>query len=417
MYVNGCHHGESMIKFEQAYRKVLDNISTLPAEPVNIIDAVGRTLNQSVKTERSVPPYHRVMMDGIAIQYRSWMKGRRSFVINGIQSAGEAPLTLEDKKEAIEVMTGAVLPAQADCVIPYEHCIIKNRTAVLDNELRMKRFQYVHRKGRDASKGRTVLRKKVWLKAPDIAVAASMGIAKLDVYRQPRITVLATGDELVVPGRNIKDHQVYLSNPYALAGAFKAFGFNQCSFIHSLDEKRTLSAHIRKALNTCDVLVMSGGISKGKYDYGRELLLKRNVREIFYCVKQRPGKPLWFGCSVHQQPIFALPGNPVSALVCAYQYVLPALFKMSGHSFKEMKAVCSADIKSPAPALTHFVPVKINKSGADCGVTPVQFSNSGDFLALVSSDGFVRMPAGQEGAKKGDLLNFIPWSPLCSSGR
>jgi molybdopterin molybdotransferase len=406
-----------MISSEQALRKVWMSAAPLSVEKVALTDAVGRVLCKTLRTDRPVPSFDRVMMDGIAIRLSSWNKGQRAFPLAGIQAAGARPLRLKDGGSAIEVMTGAVLPAGTDCVIPYERLSIQERTAVIQEGLSLKKWQSVHRRGSDSGKGKVALRKGTCLKAPDIAVAASVGAAKLPVYRRPNISVLATGDELVMPGRSVKDYQMYLSNPYGLCAALSAYGFENAQFVHCGDDKKRMRRLIGKALRGCDVLILSGGISKGKYDYVRELLLAEGVKEVFYGVKQRPGKPLWFGRTPAHQLVFALPGNPISVLICCYQYVLPALCAMTGQTCQAVEAVCASDMMNPSPSLTYAVPVHIKPLPGRYEVEPVLFANSGDYLALAGTDGFIRIAEGQKRMKKGSSVGFTPWSPLWLAGR
>lgn len=407
-----------MISAQQAQEKVLKNVTRLPVEPVLLSQATGRVLAQEVRTDRGVPPYHRVMMDGIAIRFAAWAGGQRSFVIEGEQLAGSAPGELRGINSAVEVMTGAVLPKRADCVVPYEEIILKDGRATIKSEVILKPLQCVHQKGSDAPKGKTILRKGITLGAPDIAVAASLGVARLEVCRLPRIMIMATGNELVAPGKRAGCHEIYLSNPYGLMSALSAYGFDNAGFFHCRDDKREITRSFQKALKACDVILISGGISKGKTDYVKDVLEEQNVKRVFYRVNQRPGKPLWFGKTRTSQLVFALPGNPVSALACFYYYVLPALYAMTGRAFKRVRTVCSAEIKSPLRGLTHFIPGRVddNKTGG-YGLTASGFANSGDFLALSEADGFLCIPEGQAVIKKGAALEFTPWSPLWFSGR
>jgi len=406
-----------MISAEQALRKVLKNAPLLPAEKVPLDKAAGRVLSETVKTDRPAPPYDRVMMDGIAIGSAAFQKGQRCFVIEDVQGAGTAPLTLKDPRQAVEVMTGAVLPRGTDCVIPYEDFLVKKRSAAIKNGITLRRWQHIHRKGSDASKGRIALKKGAILQAPEIAAAASVGASCLEVHGRPKIVMLATGNELVSPGCPVKDYQIYLSNPYALRAAVSLYGFGDMDVAHCRDDKKEMARLIKKALRACDVLIMSGGISKGKYDYARELLLKQRVKEIFYRVKQRPGKPLWFGRAPGKQLVFALPGNPISALTCFYQYVLPALSAMGGRGYNGVGGVCSEDITSPSTALTHSIPVRIQVGSGRYQAEPVLFANSGDVPALALTDGFIQIPENQRLIKKGECVKIIPWSPLWFAGR
>jgi molybdopterin molybdotransferase len=406
-----------VISAEQAQALVLKNTPRLPAEPVLLERAAGRVLAKEVRTGRSVPPYNRVMMDGIAIRFAAWAAGQRSFVIEFEQPAGRPPGELRGINSAAEVMTGAVLPKRTDCVVPYEQIVISNGRATIKSKIVLRPFQCIHPKGSDARKGKVILEKGITLGAPDIAAAASIGADRLEVRRLPRVMILATGSELVAPGKTVSGHEIYLSNPYGLISALSAYGFDRAGFIHCRDDRREIARSFQKAVKACDVVIFSGGVSKGKTDYVKDVLEEQNVKRVFYRVNQRPGKPLWFGKTRTAQLVFALPGNPVSALACFYHYVLPALYAMTGRTFKRVRTVCSENIKSPSAGCAHFIPARADDKAGGYGLATSGFANSGDFLALSEADGFLCIPEGREVIKKGAALEFTPWSPLWFSDR
>lgn len=381
----------------------------LPVERVRLREAAGRTLRQDVQAERDNPPFDRVCMDGIAVASNAFQGGTRSFRIQGTQAAGAVPMTLAEAGAAIEVMTGAVLPAGTDSVIPLEEYDIADGRLTLKAEATAEPWRNVQRRGCDSAPGVPMLTPGMRLGAAELAVVASAGMADVDVSRQPRITVVSTGDELVEPGLPIADHQVRRSNAYGVAAALQLHGCSEVVEEHLRDDESLMRGRLGEILESRDVLVLSGGVSKGKFDFVPAALKALRVEEVFYQVAQRPGRPMWFGVGPRGQLVFGLPGNPVSTLVCLRRYVLPALAASLGQPPREPERLAVSEALS-ARKMTYFMPVALAQSGG--GATrgrPQPPQGSGDFLALAGTDGFVELPPQADGYPEGFVADFYRW--------
>src|SRR5580658_9525080 len=223
-------------------------------------------------------------MDGIALDSQAVSDGARSFRIQATQAAGDAPLRLAAAADCIEVMTGAVLPEGADCIVPVEDLTVA--------QARAERWQHVHRRGTDSRQGTLLLAAGQRLRAPEIAIAASAGMARIRVSSQPMLVVISTGNELIEPGEPVLPHQVRRSNAYAIVSALREHGFQRVADDHIRDDLAELRARLRFHLKTHDVLVLSGGVSAGRFDLVPRALEELGVRPIFHKVAHRPGKPL-----------------------------------------------------------------------------------------------------------------------------
>lgn len=382
----------------------------LPAQTRPLEQCVGQTLREDVYAERDNPPFDRVCMDGIAIDSAAFGRGLRRYALEATQAAGSPALTLGDRQHAIEVMTGAIMPRGTDSVIPLEEYDLRDGVVSLKPEAQGAPFRNVQRRGEDSQPGVAMLRAGVRLGAPEIAVAASAGRAALSVTRQPRIMVISTGDELVEPGQPIAEHQVRRSNAYAMVASLRAHGLEQIANDHIVDEEAALRQRLGRHLAERDVLILSGGISKGKFDLVPKVLKDLGVREEFHQVAQRPGMPMWFGVAPEAQAVFGLPGNPVSTLLCLTRYVLPAIAAVMGAPLPSPEPVALASAGKFARAVTYFLPVAVRYDGAGRACAdPRPPHGSGDFLALAGTQGFVELPPRTEAFPEGFIVNLYRW--------
>lgn len=349
---------------------------------------------REVRADRNYPPFHRVMMDGIAVRFDDYLSGKRTFTIEGVAPAGEAVKTL--KAHCLEVMTGAPLPVNADLVIPYEHLSIEGGCATISIEIKRERFDSVHFEGSDCREGEIVLEENLPWNGPRAGIAASMGSPVSPVY--PMIMIISTGDELV--DTDPLPHQLRRSNSFALKASLEINGFTNVVIDHLNDDPKIVMDHYLKHAEEFDLLIYTGGVSKGKFDYLPSVWADAGVKKYFHEISQRPGKPLWFGVDHERNTaVFGLPGNPVSCLVCLHRYFLPD---------RGMKAKLTKDITFKKP-LTYFVPVKIHFKEAEILASPLELKNSGEFSGLALSDGFLELPKDQDHFESGEIFNFFPW--------
>ncbi len=392
-------------------REAIDaRLAPAPVAVLPLSECVGHVLRENVYAERDNPPFDRVCMDGIAIRSEVFGKGVRRFTIEATQAAGAPALTLSGAEAAIEVMTGAMMPRGTDCVIPLEEYDVTAGIVSLKDKVPGEPYRNVQRRGSDSQPGVPMLRAGARLGAPEIAVVASAGLATVRVSRQPSFMVVSTGDELVEPGQPIAEHQIRRSNAYALVAALREHGFGKVGDDHILDSEAMLQDRLARHLAERDVLILSGGVSKGRFDFVPRVLKSLHVAEVFYQVAQRPGLPMWFGVGPQGQAVFGLPGNPVSTLICLIRYVVPA-----------MKAAMATHVAAPEPvglaaAITRgrpvasFVPVSIqyDSRGARSAL-PRMPQGSGDFLALAGTHGFIELPPRADAYPEGFVADLYRW--------
>ena len=373
-----------------------------------LAEANGFALAVDIKAERDYPPFDRITMDGIAIASASFTGEGQHLELSGYAQAGKPQAVLKDTATVIEVATGAPLPQGTDAVIPYEE-IKKEAGGVIVNVKQVRARQHIHPQGSDSKKGAVLIKKGSIIGSPEIAILGSNGIHVVSVYAKPRIAIITTGDELVATDAKVEPHQIRRSNDVMLQAALQGQGFTNIHGSHMPDDAAQLHTEFAKVLDTADVVLISGGVSKGTYDLIPDVLKKLAVRSIFHGVRQRPGKPMWFGKKKNVL-VFGLPGNPVSALTCTLRYVVPALKKISGYSesLTECKTLGEAiDVDVP---FTVFLPVKANPNNE---VVSVPHNGSGDFTSLVDSSGFIELSSDTHSFYAGERYPFVAWRAPC----
>lgn len=386
------------------------HVTCLPIESLPLTQCHGAVLRENIYAERDQPPFDRVAMDGIALSFAALAAGIRSLRVIGTQAAGAPQMALDLADDCIEVMTGAVLPRGCDCVVPVEKIEVTNGCARLTEPKQVARDANIHKRGSDRRQGDLLVAAGSRLRAAEIAVAASAGMARVRVSSQPTIMVVSTGDELIDPGEPIADYQVRRSNSYGIAAMLRARGFARVGDDHLLDDEELLRKRLRLHLDTHDALILSGGVSMGRFDLVPKVLVELGVRQVFHKISQRPGRPMWFGIGTQGQSVFGLPGNPVSTLVCLTRYVLPALNEAMGLKPEPGEKVALAAAVEQPLELTTFLPVKLEPDewGRTWAV-PRPTNGSGDFTSLVGTDGFVELPPGPNTYAKGFVTRLCRW--------
>lgn len=383
-----------MITSQQAITIVQDCLLSLGDERITLTESTGRVLREPVCADRDFPPFNRVTMDGIAFAWGA-LPARRILRVAGVQHAGDPPQSCPPQ-QCLEVMTGAVLPLGADTVVRYEDVEFTEEDKQKMATLRVvpdQPGQSVHPQGADQQQGDVLLKPGTVLQAADLAVAASVGKTHLRVSQLPSVGIVSTGDELVAVSEVPLPHQIRQSNAYALQAALATLGVSATRY-HLPDEQAAVYAGIAQALYQHDLLLISGGVSRGKRDYVPAALAAAGVAERFHRVQQRPGKPLWFGQRPPDKVVFGLPGNPVSTLVGFYRYVKPWLLA----SLEQTPPLpLWASLSGPIvffPELTYFLNVSVHvASDGRLAATPQPGNGSGDFVNLVECQGFLELPA------------------------
>ncbi|MBT3468241.1 MAG: molybdopterin molybdotransferase MoeA [Opitutae bacterium] len=399
-----------MISVKDAFETILNHVTVLPYETCVLGKATSRTLRHPVSTDHDLPPYNRIMMDGIAARSEAFIGGDQvRLKIIGLQSAGSLRKELTNTFDCFEVATGAVLPLGADVVIPVEEISISENYATVSEAFKLTPGRYIHRKGSDRSKGEVLLPEGIRLGAKEIAVAASCGYNELKVAACPSVAIISTGDELVDIDKVPMPHQIRRSNSHSLAAALLSSGLGIPNLSHFVDDASKVRDGLLHVLQTAQIITLCGGVSKGRLDHLPRALEAVGVIKHFHWVAQRPGKPFLFGTGPSGQPVFALPGNPLSALTCFHRYVIPALEKMAGRKHKLIMKLPLQEPYSFKPQLTNFLPIEINNGVLGSEVKPHPAGNSGDFAGILNTDGFIELPAEGTDYRKGLTLPFWPW--------
>ena len=392
-----------MISVEEASSILHSKLLKTSIGTVSITEATGKILAEAISVDRDLPPFNRATMDGIALAFQSVGK-QNTFAIESIQAAGEPQKKLTSEKNAIEIMTGAVLPEGTDTVIPYELFSMTNRMATLENDLDIQQGQNIHEQGADAVKGQIILQAGIKLSPAEIAILASVGKTHLLVYQFPSIAIVSTGNELVDINETPLPHQIRKSNSYALQASLREMGC-QAALFHLPDDQSTLEKELKQIVNHHQVVILSGGVSKGKFDFVPQVLQSIGIQKHFHQVAQKPGKPFWFG-SQGNTFLFGLPGNPVSTYLCFYRYLKPWLYHSLGYSPSSESAVLASDYIFK-PSLTYFLQVAIKNEQGKLLAYPKTGEGSGDFANLVEVDGFLELPQSRNEFKSGEIFDFI----------
>jgi len=400
-----------MLTPEGAERLILDAIPLFHKEDCAISEAHGRVLRSDLRADRDLPPFDRVTMDGFALRASALAAGVTRFRVEATQAAGMRPFDLGPKDNAcIEVMTGAVLPAGADCVIPYEETDREGGWVAVAPVGAAPPGTNVHRRGSDHRMGEVIVRAGVRLTGREIAVAAACGHPALTVAHSPKVAVVSTGDELVEVDALVAPHQIRRSNDHSLRAALIEAGYPRADRFHLRDIQHEIEHMLWHIIAEYDVVLITGGVSKGKFDFLPGELERQGVRKVFHGVAQRPGKPFWFGLSARLTPVFALPGNPVSSYTCLHRYVLPALDHASGMPPTAPLLAALAQPVAVRQRLAWLVPVRLSSGPrAELLATPGAVGTSGDFAGLVGTDGFVELPAGEGVFPAGYVAPFRSW--------
>ena len=275
-----------MITIQQATKIVLDNTIDLQTETIKLENAIGRQLRENLIADRPFPPFNRVAMDGIAIRFADFENGQRTFPIIGVQAAGSSQLFVSESGVCVEVMTGAMLPKGVDTVIRYEDILIEKNQARVQVET-IKNGQNVHKKGTDRTQGEILVKTGQLISPAEVGVAATVGKSELQVTKLPKVAIISTGDELVNVSEIPKPYQIRSSNVYTISTLLKQYQIKPELF-HIVDNQQATIKKLRVLLNDFDVLILSGGVSKGKFDYIPAALESLNVEKLFHRVRQKP---------------------------------------------------------------------------------------------------------------------------------
>jgi len=389
-----------LLSFEDARRVVEEHSARLHAsgkELLGLLDCQGRVLAEDIAADRELPPFARATRDGYAIRTADLAEIPARLRMSGEVRAGAK---IEDMPEvqagdAVAIMTGAPVPAGADAVVMVEYT--ERQGVEIGVSRKVAPGENIVSTGAEARRGQRLLSTGSKLDAAAIALAASVGRNRVLVYRKPKIAILATGDELVDVDVQPGPHQIRNSNSYSLAAQVQAAGGEPVVLPIARDELQRLKDLIAEGFES-DLLLISGGVSVGKYDLVEQALAGFDCKFLFTGAQIQPGKPIVFGLTERAKYFFGLPGNPVSTLVTFQLFVEPVIYSLAGLKASKLifsSARLQSDIKVK-PGLKRFLPATLSGEFENAAVEPVPWQGSGDIAATTRSNCFVVIPPERE---------------------
>lgn len=399
-----------MLTFEQAQSVVREKLGTvkrdLKAEAAPLGQALNRVLAENVEADRDYPPFNRSTRDGYAVRSADVGTAPAALDCVGEVRAGESFAGQVAPKQCVRIMTGAPLPPGADAVVMFEQA--HESDARVSVQRPVEPWENVVRQGSEAAAGNLVVHEGRWLGAAELGLLASVGRKDVNVFRQPSVAILPTGDEVVPVDRRPEWFQVRNSNAVTLEAQVTQAGGAPRRLGVAPDDKAALRRMIEEGLEA-DLLLLSGGISAGKYDFVEEVLKELGAEFYFHGVAIRPGKPLAFGY-VRGKFFFGLPGNPVSTYVTFELFVRPALGMLQGAEF-EFPVFLRARMGKPfkqKPGLTAFMPARVCLENLDPVVNLVGWQGSGDLVGVAAANCFLVVHPDQSEIPGGEWVDVLP---------
>src|SRR5437762_5461780 len=397
-----------MPSYEQARNRLVEEIGKKKGPRatavVSVWDALGLVLAQEVRTDREYPPFDRSTRDGYALRSKEAVPGAQLKCIGEIK-AGDTVKEALASGTCLQIMTGAAVPAGADAVVMIEH------TTREGDLLRFERVvelgQNIVPRGSEAAAGQSILTPGMRLGYAELALAAQVGGVRLECAQRPRVAILSTGDEVVLIDESPGEFQIRNSNSVSLAAQVRIAGGEPVVLGHAADRIADLGGKIERGLKE-DALVLSGGVSMGKYDLVESVLKALGAEFFFDAVAIRPGKPAVFAIC-QGKPVFGLPGNPVSTMVTFQLFVTPAIDLLSGADAHPLPLVEArlAEPLNERPGLTHFLPARIEWHGAEPQVSALKWQGSGDIAALAGANCFLVVPAEREKIASAERVSVL----------
>ena len=387
-----------MITFEAAFKIVMESVFETRTETIPFTDSSGRILDEDIKSDIDMPPFNRSAVDGYACHR---IDINNELEVIEVISAGKKPLQIVGKNQCSKIMTGAIVPDGCDVVFMVEESgnFSNGKIRFSGTDLKLN----ISVKGEDVRTGDVVLKKGKLIQPQDVAVMASVGHTKVNVKKKPVVGIISTGDELINPSDFPAISQIRNSNAYQLDAQVTRAGGTAIEYGIAPDNENITYEIIQKAIHECDIVIITGGVSMGDFDFVPGVLIRSDVKILFDRVNVQPGKPTTFG--VHSKAIvFGLPGNPVSSFIQFEMLVRPLINSMMGYTWipREQKLPLSINYERKSSDRMGLIPVFINK---DLEVVPVDFHGSAHITALSYSDGVITMKPGIRSLIKGEVVN------------
>src|ERR1700726_3248824 len=403
-----------MLSYEAARAKVIEVVrarsATPSTEPIEFASeparALGRVPAEDISADRNYPPFDRATRDGFAVRAADVAQAGPKLNVIGESRAGVAFDGAIAIGQCVSIMTGAAVPRGVDAVVMLEHTRVEGTSAIFERAARA--GQNFVPAGKEIRAGEIVVARGARVGYAEVAMAAQVGRSKLTVYRRPRVAILSTGDEVVAVEQAPGQFQIRNSNSVSLAAQVSLAGAEPVMLGNAPDEVSELRRRIERGLEA-DILVLSGGVSVGKYDFVEQVLRELGAEFFFDAIAIRPGKPAVFGwCK--GKPVFGLPGNPVSTMVTCELVVVPAIELMSGHKPEPLplfkaKLVHPVDLRA---ALTHFLPARVSWPSGEPTVSILHWEGSGDIGAVVRSNCFLVVHEAKLKLAAGEWVDVLP---------
>jgi len=342
-----------MISVTEAKKIISENVSSLEPVTLSLQESADLVLAEDVYASIDIPAFPQSSMDGYAFSFEGWKKHKKLKIAGEVAAGNNETFTIEPEN-TVRIFTGAAVPVGADTVIMQEKIQVENGELKIEDET-IQQGNSVRLKGSEIKAGELALGKESVLSPAAIGFLAGIGITEVKVYPNPSITIIITGNELQQPGEPLQHGQVYESNSFALKAVLRQLHVADLKILYATDKPEVVTGALKNALDQADVVLLTGGISVGDYDFVLQAASECGVEKLFHKIKQRPGKPLYFG-KKESKLIFGLPGNPSSVLICFYQYVIPSLEKLSKRKIglSTLKVPLEKSFKKAA-GLTHFL--------------------------------------------------------------
>ncbi|BBK42885.1 molybdopterin molybdenumtransferase MoeA [Allostella vacuolata] len=395
-----------MISVEEARGRILTGLAVLPAEQVVLTDALGRVLAADLVARTTQPPAPVSAMDGWAVRAADVATVPCRLRVAGYVAAGQHFDGTVGPGEAVRIFTGAPVPAGADAIVIQEDADHEGDSVAVREAVTAGR--YVRRAGLDFRAGDVGARAGSLVGPRTVGLAAAMNVPWLKVHRRPRVAILPTGDEIVMPGEPIGPSQIVSSNALALAAFVRQMGGEPVDLGIARDDRASLAA-LAAAARGCDLLVTTGGASVGEHDLVRSVLGEAGLELDFWQIAMRPGKPLMFG-RLHGTPMLGLPGNPVSALVCAVLFLRPAMARLSGmHDLPagDEQAVLGADLAANDRRQDYLRATLDRTPDGHLRATPFPTQDSSNLSRLVAADCLVVRAPHAPPAAAGEPVRIV----------
>ncbi len=400
--------GHVMLSYEEACRKVIEQVGKMrgprASGSVSVWDALGLVLAQEVKTDREYPPFDRSTRDGYAVRSKEVKPGTQLKCAGEIK-AGDTVTEALAAGTCVQIMTGAAVPTGADAVVMIEYT--QREGELVRFERGAQAGQNIVPRGSEARAGQTILRPRMRLGFAELALAAQVGATQLQCAKRPRVAILSTGDEVVLIDQQPGEFQIRNSNSVSLAAQVRIAGGEPVVLGNAADRVEDLGEKIERGLKE-DALVLTGGVSMGKYDLVESVLKALGAEFFFDAVAIRPGKPAVFAIC-QGKPVFGLPGNPVSTMVTFQLFVTPAIDLLSGAEAHPLPLVEArlAEALNEKPGLAHFLPARIEWHGTKPEVKALKWQGSGDITALAGANCFLVVPVEREKVDAGESVSVL----------